>query len=216
MIKCVIFDFDGTLADTANHTLKVYNILAEKNGYTKYTEEDLERLKTMSLKSAMHLVDVPFKRIPSLIREGQKLFRSHVGSVEMFGSDLPQALKEIKEMCGIIGIISSNTKKNITMFLENNDLRMMDFIIPSPLFSKESKIEKVRRRYHLEKSDMLYVGDEIRDIESAKNAGIPIISVSWGFNNREVLSRCSPDYIIDDVSELVGAVAAASAGNDAL
>jgi phosphoglycolate phosphatase len=53
------------------------------------------------------------------------------------------------------------------------------------------------------KSDFIYVGDEYRDIEAAKAANVKIISVTWGFNSREVLENANSGYIAEDTEEIL-------------
>ena len=203
MIKCVIFDFDGTLADTARQILNVYNIIAEKYGYEKRDMEDFHLLKQMNMSTAMQLVDIPIKKMPSLIREGQKIFREYVDESEAFTENLADILLRIKQLCGIVGIISSNTKKNIRIFLEKAGIDCMDFVISSPLFSKETKIRKIIRKHELLPRDVIYIGDETRDIDSAKNAGVRSIAVTWGFNGKDLLRKHNPEYIVDKFEDII-------------
>ena len=58
-------------------------------------------------------------------------------------------------------------------------------------------------KYELEPQDAIYIGDEVRDIKSAKKAGIPIAAVTFGFNSKEALEKESPDYLCDTPAELV-------------
>ncbi len=212
MIKCVIFDFDGTLADTARQIMDVYNIIAEKYGYEKRDMDDFHLLKQMNLSTAMHLVDIPIKKMPALISEGQKIFRNYVHEVDTFTDNLAQILMKIRDLCGTVGIISSNTKKNIRMFLEQRGIECIDFVVSSPLFSKEAKIKKIMNKYSLFPGDVLYVGDETRDIDSAKKAGVRSVAVTWGWTGRDLLAKHSPDYIIDSFDELLPAIV--QAGNE--
>ncbi len=212
MIKCVIFDFDGTLADTARQIMAVYNIIAEKYGYEKRDMDDFHLLRQMNLSTAMQLVDIPIKKMPSLIKEGQKIFKNYVHEVDSFTENLPEILSKIKELCGTIGIISSNTKKNIKMFLEHRNINTMDFVISSPLFSKEAKIKSIMRKYKLFASDILYVGDETRDVDSAKKAGVKSVAVTWGWTGKDLLHKHDPDYIIDSFDELLPVII--QAGNE--
>ena len=101
-----------------------------------------------------------------------------------------------------MGIISSNSKKNINTFLKNENIDTMDFIISSPLFSKEIKINKLKKKLRLKDEDILYVGDEVRDIVSAKKSNIDIASVTYGYNTKEYLSSEEPTYFIDNLKEL--------------
>lgn len=212
MIKCVIFDFDGTLADTARQIMVVYNIIAEKYGYEKRDMDDFHLLRQMNLSTAMQLVDIPIKKMPSLIKEGQKIFKNYVHEVDGFSDNLNEMLVRIKDLCGTIGIISSNTKKNIKLFLEHRGIDCVDFVISSPLFTKERKIKTIMKKYRLFPSDILYVGDETRDVDSAKKAGVRSVAVTWGWTGRDLLKKHSPDYIIDSFDELLPVIV--QAGNE--
>ena len=212
MIKCVIFDFDGTLADTARQVMSVYNIIAEKYGYEPRDMDDFHLLKQMNISTAMQLVDIPIRKMPSLIKEGQKIFRDYVSESEAFAENLRESLEKIKQLCGIVGIISSNTKKNIKIFLEKAEIDCMDFIISSPLFSKETKIKKIMDKHDLLPRDVIYIGDETRDIDSAKKAGVRSIAVTWGWNGRDLLSRHDPEYIVDTFEEIIPTIVLA--GNE--
>ena len=123
-------------------------------------------------------------------------------SMDPYEEDLKETLKILKSKLSYMGIISSNSKKNINTFLKNEKIDTMDFIISSPLFSKEIKINKLKKKLKLKDEDILYVGDEVRDIVSAKKANIDIASVTYGYNTKEYLSSENPTYFIDDLKEL--------------
>lgn len=63
------------------------------------------------------------------------------------------------------------------------------------------------RRYLNQKQwipqEVLYVGDETRDIDAARKAQVPVVAVSWGFNTYSTLARQNPDYLIEDPEELL-------------
>ncbi|MEY4243328.1 MAG: hypothetical protein RLZZ245_913, partial [Verrucomicrobiota bacterium] len=50
---------------------------------------------------------------------------------------------------------------------------------------------------------MLYIGDELRDVKAAQKAGIPIAAVTWGFNSRESLAASEPDYLFDQPTDFL-------------
>ena len=54
----------------------------------------------------------------------------------------------------------------------------------------------------LKLSEMIYIGDETRDIQAAKKAGIRSAAVTWGYNSRKALEAQSPDYLIHSPQEL--------------
>ena len=50
---------------------------------------------------------------------------------------------------------------------------------------------------------VVYVGDSLVDIATARNAGLPVIACSWGFVSREELAAAKPDYLIDTTREIL-------------
>jgi len=54
----------------------------------------------------------------------------------------------------------------------------------------------------LNKSEVVYVGDEARDIEACQKADIAVITVSWGFHRKEVLREKNPTYLVDSPEEI--------------
>lgn len=200
--KCVIFDFDGTLANTENVIFRVYNEIAKKYGYKEITHDYIDELKHQPIHNIIKDLGVPYLKVFSLIKKGQKLMKEYHKSMDPYEEDLKETLEALKSKLSYMGIISSNSKKNINTFLKNENIDTMDFIISSPLFSKEIKINKLKKKLRLKDEDILYVGDEVRDIVSAKKSNIDIASVTYGYNTKEYLSSEEPTYFIDNLKEL--------------
>jgi len=94
--------------------------------------------------------------------------------------------------------------ENVRKFLAvNNMASLFDFVYSGrSLLGKEKVIRKVIAREQLDPGRIVYVGDETRDIEACRAAGIPVIAVSWGLNRRELLASLLPDHIADRPEEL--------------
>jgi phosphoglycolate phosphatase-like HAD superfamily hydrolase len=105
-----------------------------------------------------------------------------------------------------MGILTSNSVSNVSKFADINNLSgLFDFIYSGrSLFGKEKVIRRMLIHENLSVDRVIYVGDETRDIEASKKAGIPVVAVSWGLHRREVLAAMSPDQIADDPEELRG------------
>ena len=58
------------------------------------------------------------------------------------------------------------------------------------------------KSFHLKPVDIVYIGDEVRDVEAAKAMGVKIVSVTWGFQSKQILERGEPDYIAEKPKEL--------------
>jgi len=101
----------------------------------------------------------------------------------------------------MISIVSSNSKKNIKSFSKHHDLIEFDYIYgKASFFGKERLINKLMKK--VKNTHFVYVGDELRDIVSAKEVPIDIVSVTWGFDDITLLEAESPNYIANSVEEL--------------
>lgn len=103
-----------------------------------------------------------------------------------------------------VGILTSNSKENVDLFLEKNDMMgQFDFIKSSSKLSGKAKcLKQIIKNTQSEASNTIYIGDEVRDIEACKKMKISIISVTWGFNASEVLEKHFPDFQVDTTDQL--------------
>lgn len=202
-ITCIIFDFDGTLADTEEHTFRIYNTLAKKHNLKEITIEELPEIKHLNFMELLKFIEVPYHKLPKIMKEGQKLLRGDIGDIYPFEENLRGIIEDIRKKVKYMGIITSNTKNNVAKFLANNNIESFDFIISSPILSKEKKINGIAKKYSLEKDGILYIGDETRDIQACKKANIKCGAVTWGYNSERALKKEDPDYIIHNMQELM-------------
>lgn len=205
--KCVVFDFDGTLADTEELAFEIYNALASKYKYKPVSREELLQIKNLHIKEIMAMVDIPFYKLPRVLSQGQKRMRARTGEIRAFNPEIGAVLGALRETTEVMGILTSNVKRTVQAFLERYGLSGdFDFLMSSALLSKQKKIKKVLGRYGLEAGELLYVGDETRDIEACKNAGVDVAAVCWGYNSPLALKRCNPTYMaetLEDILEIV-------------
>lgn len=78
----------------------------------------------------------------------------------------------------------------------------MDFIYQCSLFSKSKTLARVLKEQNLTLAETLYIGDEVRDIESCQKIGLDILSVTWGLNDKESLQKAG-GKTIDTREELL-------------
>ena len=202
--KCVVFDFDGTLADTEEKTFNIYNDMAEKYKYRKITKEELQHIKNLHIKEIMEIVDIPFYKLPRVLSEGQKRMRATMEDIRAFYPEIKTFMDDLTQITEYRGILTSNIEKTVQSFLRHYRLEEdIDFIMCSALLSKEKKIKKVLKKYDLKKEELLYVGDETRDIESCHRAGVDVVAVKWGYNTPKALERCNPTYMVDHTTDIL-------------
>ncbi|MDJ0734596.1 MAG: HAD-IA family hydrolase [Nostocaceae cyanobacterium] len=202
--KVVIFDFDGTIADTLDALVSIANNMATDFGYTPITKEELALLRNLNSREIIKYSGIPMFKIPFFIKKVKSELKAKIRYLEPI-SGIKEALIELRNDGRKLGIITSNSKENVTEFLKNNELDpIFDFIHSGvTIFGKTSIINNFLRQNQIPPQTVIYVGDETRDIEASKKAKIKVIAVGWGFNSPEVLAKQNPDFLIQHPSELL-------------
>jgi phosphoglycolate phosphatase-like HAD superfamily hydrolase len=198
-----IFDFDGTLADSLPAFIAVFNKTVRDNK-NPLTAEEIHTLRNMTLKKAIKHLGIRWWKVPRLIVQGIPDFHALVPKLKPF-KGVPEILKQLEERGDKLFIVTSNTRESVDVFLEKNKLTdyFTDIYTNAGLFNKSKYIRKLIKKNHLKRKDCVYIGDEVRDIKAARLAVIKIASVSWGFNDKELLKKHYPTYLIDKPSQLM-------------
>lgn len=203
-IKVIIFDFDGTLADTFDTLVSITNRLAIEFGYKPTSREELDRIRNLSSREIVARSGVSLFKIPFLLNRIKDNLRNEIQNVELV-SEIKEALIQLNNEGYILGIVTSNSEENVKGVLKHNKMQdLFSFIYSeNTLFSKHRILRKFIIRNNLKLEEVIYVGDETRDIEASKRIRIKVIAVSWGFNSGEALARYHPDFLIHQPGELL-------------
>ena len=202
MTKIIIFDFDGTIADTLDSVVRIVNNNAEHFGYRQVTKHDIPYLQTKKPKEILSYLGISLFQLPIWIRKIHSDINKEIISLKPT-VDVLSVLSELDQNDYLIGILTSNTKKNVKQFLEKNNLDFFDFInTGKSVFGKSHLINKILRQNQASKDDVFYVCDEVRDIEAAKKSGIQSIAVTWGYNSKNALLKEKPDFLIDTPEQI--------------
>lgn len=203
MINHVIFDFDGTLVDSRDLGIELFNKLADKYSLGKIRHEQIEHLRSLPVKEKIRSMGIPYYLIPVLTVEVIRSYHQSIGTLRTF-QGISDVVFQLKEKGFKLSIISSNSKHNIKVFLKNNDIDVFDNIFCfTGIFWKDKAVERFIKKYSLNTNELIYIGDEQRDIISCKSNNIKVIAVSWGYDSLELLSSANPDYIAATPKEII-------------
>ncbi|MEK7177591.1 MAG: HAD-IA family hydrolase [Patescibacteria group bacterium] len=208
MIKYIIFDFDGTIADTLPFSFQKFLEIARLLQIDDLTDKEI--INEIRSKSYQELLKDNFKRswlkIPfviGVIKNMQVELEKEMDKIKFFPG-VKKLLFDLKKAGYKLAIISSNRVENINKFIKHNKINIFDFVHgKTDLFGKAGYLEKFLRDFKLEKSEVIYVGDEIRDVEASHKVGIKIIGVSWGLHTIEAMKKAGVDYLVKKPSEIL-------------
>jgi HAD superfamily hydrolase (TIGR01549 family) len=203
-MKVLIFDFDGTIADTLKYGQEIANKLAEEFHFNKVKDWELPLLKQKSTQELIKYLEIPILKLPRIISRAHQELHLQMDDIEPI-TGLKEILLELKKLVHTMGILTSNSKKNVEKFLQNHELsHVFDFIDSSPrLLGKSHQIKSALKQHDLKRKDVIYIGDETRDVEATKKAKVRMAAVTWGFNSSEKLSEFGPDFVVDEPKQLL-------------
>lgn len=199
----IIFDFDGTLADSAEWFFDALEDAAEAFGFLKVTPAAVEQLHAFGMKEMLRAIEVPLDRLSAIEEHMRQRGSENIAALRLF-EGVPEVLTALRLRGAKLAVVSSNSESVVRAVLGPTLAGYMDgFGCSAPAFGKEAKLLETITRSGVEVSRAIYVGDEVRDIEAAQTVGMASAAVAWGFMAPSALERLKPSMIIDHV----GAVA---------
>lgn len=203
MVKYVVFDFDGTLVESRNLAIQIFNEFSEKYGYKKIEKHEIDRYSKMTTMERIRALQMPLHRVPIMLYDAKKRYKQLVLELKLvYGMN--EVIGQLKDRGIIMGILSSNSEENIRYFLETNNIHSIDFVYSaSNLFGKDKAIRKMLKNVGIKKTELLYIGDEIRDIEACRKVNIQSMAVTWGFDDKELITKRNPDRIVSQPFDIL-------------
>lgn len=202
MNPTIIFDFDGTIANTLASMVDIVNEYSEKFGYKRVEYEEIEKLRDKGSRQILKHLGISIIKLPKIVKIIRSELNHQIPLLET-AVDIKGTLLKLKEQNFTLGILTSNSKENVMEFLEKNNLKHFDFIYSGKsVFGKAGLLRHIIKHHKLKKDSTLYVADEVRDINAALKSNVRIACVTWGFNTERALLNKHPDYIVRTPEEL--------------
>ncbi|WP_299495794.1 HAD-IA family hydrolase [uncultured Shewanella sp.] len=193
----LILDFDGTIVQSGE---LIYRCLTQYTGRHDLSWVDL---KDLSSDNVIEAFGIKRYELPLFIYRIRKAFKAQLFQQEIV-TGLSDILIKMHQEGTQLHIVSSNSQTNIEAFLQDQHLHSIisSVICCHTIFGKAKGIKKCLENIKCDMSNTFYIGDETRDIEAAKQAGIASVAVSWGYNSAHILSQYQPDHLFEHPSEL--------------
>ncbi len=208
--KTLLFDLDGTIINTNELIINSFLFTLDKYFPKKYNREMLLPHLGKTLYEQMELFGGKglAKELVEVYREHN--LRTHDDMVTEFPF-VKDVLYDLYSQGYKLGIVTTKVKSTALMGLRLFELDKLMSIVIGYEDTKKHKPDPAPIYYALEclKADpktTLMVGDSQYDIEAANDAGITSIGVGWSLKGKEFINQFNPDYMIDDIRELISIV----------
>lgn len=207
--KTYIFDLDGTLLDTLNDLHASCNYALRTHGMPERSLEEVKQFVGNGVKKLMERA-IPDGLDNPLFEETLQTFRQHY-LLHNLDTTLPysgimEMLQQLKAQGKRIAVVSNKfyaaTQDLCKHFFgdtiqvaigEREDIKKK----PAP-----DTVLEALRQLQVTRQDAVYVGDSEVDVETARNSGIPCISVLWGFRSKSFLLSHGATTFIETPIEL--------------
>ncbi len=200
--RLVIFDFDGTLADSFPWFVSVLNSVAARYGFRPVRPEEQDHLRGCDTRNLLRHLRVPLWKLPFIARHMRALMARDIDAITLFDG-VPDLLRTLHARGVVIALVSSNSPDNIRRVL-GPDLSALVTRMEcgASLFGKPAKFRTLLRALAIPPHRAIAIGDETRDIEAARRVGIACAAVTWGYARADALAALRPDHCFDAVDRI--------------
>ena len=198
----LLFDFDGTIADTFQCGLEILNSMAPEFGYKPLEAADVPRARDMRTRELMKFLGISATRMPKISQRGREELHKRMDSIQPLAG-MVDLVRLLHAEGFRLGILTSNSKENVAVFLAKFGIEFFDFVYTSSkLTGKARVVRRILKEKKLKPKQVLLIGDEVRDIEAAQETGIHVAAVTWGYNSHKSLCELAPDHLVESPDEL--------------
>jgi phosphoglycolate phosphatase len=194
----LLFDFDGTLCDSAPLLRTIGAELLAKHKIEGVTDFEAGALERLSYWTKAKLLWFMLRHKEELTKE----YHKHIQDLLPIPG-MPELLRQLKAQGHKLSILSSNDPANLRPFFQTHLPDLIDELHCVPGIGKKTPLMLQYLKFHgIKPKETVYIGDDLRDIRSCNQIGIPMLAVSWGLNRPSTLISAEPAYIVHSVQEL--------------
>jgi phosphoglycolate phosphatase len=200
-----IFDLDGTLVDSFPWFLRTINDVADRFGFRRVADEDVEGLRHASTREILSRLEVPLWKLPAIARHARRLKGEAAAEISLFAG-AEATLHTLAEHGVQLALVTSDNEANARQKLGESAALFSHFDCSATVFGKPAKFRRVIRRAGIAPAEVISIGDEVRDIEAARAVGIACGAVSWGYAAPAALEALAPDHMFAQMDEIADVV----------
>lgn len=203
--KLIIFDFDGTLADSYPWFLSIAKDLLQQYHLPAMDISEIEKLRTLEIDQILKTYKIPLWKAIIIGNHLKKMMNNQINKVLMVDG-IQSVIETLAAQDVRLSIVTSNAEQNVRRVLGQYISYFDPIESGVSIFGKESKFLKILRKTSIKSHEALSIGDEVRDLKSSHAAKIPFGAVSWGYTDRQTLLNHAPETIFDTPGQILEVV----------
>jgi phosphoglycolate phosphatase len=204
--RLIIFDFDGTLADSRDWMRGVFNGVARRYRFRTIDEAEMEMLRRHDNRAILRYLGVPGWKLPFIANHMRRLMSEDIDRIALFPG-VDGILRRLSDAGVTLAIVSSNSEENVRRILgPANATLIAHYACGASLFGKAAKVRQALKRSRIAPAETLCIGDEARDVGAAVASKTASGAVTWGYATAELLKAQKPTLMFDALDE-IGALA---------
>jgi phosphoglycolate phosphatase len=197
-----MFDSDGTLADTLPWMRSVFNELAEEFGFRKVEPHEYERFKNLHGAALFGELKLPLWKLPRVVQAMRRKMSGQTGRFQLYPG-IPEVLQRLTQAGIKVAVVSTNSRENVEGVLGALNASLIShFGCGVSMFGKAARLRQTIRSCGVASSGAIYIGDEVRDAEAARAAGVAFGAVVWGQHDEGTLRARNPAEVFSSVGEI--------------
>jgi phosphoglycolate phosphatase len=197
-----IFDLDGTLADSFPWFARELNGVADTFGFRRVADGEIEALRRLPPRVLLKRLGVPLWKLPRIAAHMRRMKSAAISGIPLF----PGAGGMLRALHGggvRLALVTSDHEANARAQLGDVAALFSHYECGAALFGKAQKFRRVLRQAGVAPAAAIAIGDEIRDIEAARAAGIACGAVTWGYADPAALKAAGPDMMFATLEAIV-------------
>lgn len=207
--KLVIFDMDGTILDTLVDLAEAVNYALRKAGIK---ERSLQEIRSYLGNGMLRLIrlaapeDASAELLAELKETFTEYYKAHCSAHTRPYDGIVELIEELRSQGVKTAVVSNKPDFGVQLLVQDYFPTSFDAAVgervgiakkPAP-----DSVNEVLRLLAIAREEAVYIGDSEVDIETARNAGMTGLIVTWGFRDEAYLLNLKPDALVHDIKEL--------------
>jgi phosphoglycolate phosphatase len=201
--RLIIFDFDGTLADSFPWFITIYDDLAQRFNLPNFDKAQLQQFRQVDMVRLFKDKKIPFCKVVRIGNYLKKKMSAEIENIRL-AEGMQTVIDKLVSLRIKLAIVSSNKEENVRKVLGEQYAPLFEhYECGVSIYGKASKFKKILKASGVSSEQALSIGDEVRDLKSSHKVGIAFGAATWGYTDLETLSANNPDKLFTEPLQIL-------------